>query len=63
MQNSFDLNSIRGTTLTLSTYVVSLMDMDILFKIGLMTIGIISGITTIVYNIKKINKLNDNEKR
>jgi len=32
-------------------------------KIGVMTIGIISGITTIVYNIQKIKKLKDNEKR
>jgi len=47
--------------LTFSTYWVSLMDIDILFKIGLMTVGIISGITTVIYNIKKIKNLN-NEK-
>jgi hypothetical protein len=61
MNNHWDIYSVRGTMLTFSTYWVSLMDIDMLFKIGLMTVGIISGITTVIYNIKKIKKLN-NEK-
>jgi hypothetical protein len=61
MNNHWDIYSVRGTMLTFSTYWVSLMDIDILFKIGLMTVGIISGITTVIYNIKKIKNLN-NEK-
>jgi hypothetical protein len=55
--------SIRGTLITFTTYLVSLMDIELMTKVGVMTIGIASGITTIVYNIKKIKKLNDNEKR
>jgi hypothetical protein len=61
MNNHWDIYSVRGTMLTFSTYWVSLMDIDMLFKIGLMTVGIISGITTVIYNIKKIKNLN-NEK-
>lgn len=61
MNNHWDIYSVRGTMLTFSTYWVSLMDIDMLFKISLMTVGIISGITTVIYNIKKIKKLN-NEK-
>jgi len=60
--NSYDMTSIRGTILTISTGFVSLMDIELMTKIGVMSIGIISGITTIVYNIKKIKKLKD-EKR
>ena len=56
------MNSIRGTILTIATSFVSLMDIELMTKIGVMGIGIISGITTIVYNIKKIKKLKD-EKR
>jgi uncharacterized membrane protein len=63
MNNSFDMYSIRGTLLTFTTYLVSLMDIELMIKLGVMGIGIASGITTIVYNIKKIKKLNDNEKR
>jgi hypothetical protein len=63
MNNSFDMYSIRGTLLTFTTYLVSLMDIELMTKLGVMGIGIASGITTIVYNIKKIKKLNDNEKR
>jgi len=61
MNNHWDIYSVRGTMLTFSTYWVSLMDIDMLFKISLMTVGIISGITTVIYNIKKIKNLN-NEK-
>jgi len=61
MNNHWDIYSVRGTMLTFSTYWVSLMDIDILFKIGLMTVGIISGITTVIYNIKKIKNLNNEE--
>jgi hypothetical protein len=39
------------------------MDIELMTKVGVMAIGIASGVTTIVYNIKKIKKLNDNEKR
>jgi len=60
--NSYDMTSIRGTILTIATSFVSLMDIELMTKIGVMGIGIISGITTIVYNIKKIKKLKD-EKR
>jgi hypothetical protein len=60
--NSYDMTSIRGTALTLLASVVSLLDIEQMTKIGVMSIGIISGITTIVYNIKKIKKLKD-EKR
>jgi len=61
MNNHWDIYSVRGTMLTFSTYWVSLMDIDMLFKISLMTVGIISGITTVIYNIKKIKKLNNEE--
>ena len=57
------MTSIRGTTLTILASAVSLFDIEQMTKIGVMTIGIISGITTIVYNIQKIKKLKDNEKR
>jgi len=60
--NSYDMTSIRGTILTIATSFVSLMDIELMTKIAVMGIGIISGITTIVYNIKKIKKLKD-EKR
>jgi hypothetical protein len=55
--------SIRGTLITFTTYLISLMDIELMTKVGVMGIGIASGVTTIVYNIKKIKKLNDNEKR
>jgi len=63
IHNNFDMYSIRGTLITFTTYLISLMDIELMTKIGVMTIGIASGITTIVYNIKKIKKFNDNEKR
>lgn len=63
IHNNYDMYSIRGTLITFTTYLVSLMDIELMTKLGVMGIGIASGITTIVYNIKKIKKLNDNEKR
>lgn len=63
IHNNYDMYSIRGTLITFTTYLVSLMDIELMTKIGVMGIGIASGITTIVYNIKKIKKFNDNEKR
>ena len=63
IHNNYDMYSIRGTLITFTTYLVSLMDIELMTKVGVMGIGIASGITTIVYNIKKIKKLNDNEKR
>ena len=63
IHNNYDMYSIRGTLLTFTTYLISLMDIELMTKLGVMGIGIASGITTIVYNIKKIKKLNDNEKR
>lgn len=57
------MTSIRGTILTGLAYVASMLDIEQMTKIGLMCIGIASGITTIVYNIQKIKKLKDNEKR
>ena len=63
IHNNYDMYSIRGTLLTFTTYLISLTDIELMTKLGVMGIGIASGITTIVYNIKKIKKLNDNEKR
>jgi len=63
IHNNYDMYSIRGTLITFTTYLISLMDIELMTKVGVMSIGIASGITTIVYNIKKIKKLNDNEKR
>lgn len=61
--SNYDMTSIRGTFLTILSGAVSLLDIEQITKIGVMSIGIISGITTIVYNIQKIKKLKDNEKR
>lgn len=61
--NNYDMTSIRGTALTILASAVSLLDIEQMTKIGVMGIGIISGVTTIVYNIQKIKKLKDNEKR
>jgi len=61
--SNYDMTSIRGTLLTILSGAVSLLDIEQMTKIGVMSIGIISGITTIVYNIQKIKKLKDNEKR
>lgn len=63
IHNNYDMYSIRGTLITFTTYLISLMDIELMTKVGVMAIGIASGVTTIVYNIKKIKKLNDNEKR
>lgn len=63
IHNNYDMYSIRGTLITFTTYLISLMDIELMTKVGVMGIGIASGVTTIVYNIKKIKKLNDNEKR
>lgn len=60
--SNYDMTSIRGTLLTILSGAISLLDIEQMTKIGVMSIGIISGITTIVYNIKKIKKLK-NEKR
>jgi len=57
------MTSIKGTALTALAYVASMLDIEQMTKIGLMGIGILSGVTTIVYNIQKIKKLKDNEKR
>jgi len=62
-QNNYDMTSIRGTALTALAYVASMLDIEQMTKIGLMGIGILSGVTTIVYNIQKIKKLKNNEKR
>jgi hypothetical protein len=56
------MTGIKGTLLTFSTYLVSLMDIDIMLKIGVMGVGIVSAISTIVYNIKKIKKLDDDKR-
>ena len=61
--SNYDMTSIRGTALTALAYVASMLDIEVWTKIGLMGIGIISGVTTIVYNIQKIKKLKDTEKR
>ena len=61
--SNIDMTSIRGTALTALAYVASMLDIEVWTKIGLMGIGIISGVTTIVYNIQKIKKLKNNEKR
>ena len=61
--SNYDMTSIRGTALTLLASAVSMLDIEAMTKIGLMCIGIASGVTTIIYNIQKIKKLKDNEKR
>lgn len=61
--SSYDMTSIRGTLLTIIASAVSLLEIEQMTKIGVMSIGIISGVTTIIYNIKKIKKLKDNEER
>jgi hypothetical protein len=60
--NNTDMTGIKGTLLTFTTYLVSLMDIDIMLKIGVMGVGIVSAISTIVYNIKKIKKLDDDKR-
>jgi hypothetical protein len=62
IHNNIDMTSVRGTALTAIAYIASLMEIEQMTKIGLMAIGIASGVTTIFYNIKKIKKLKD-EKR
>jgi len=62
-QSNYDMTSIRGTALTGLAYIASMLDIEQMTKIGLMGIGILSGVTTIVYNIQKIKKIKDNEKR
>jgi hypothetical protein len=61
--SSYDMTSIRGTLLTIIASAVSLLEIEQMTKIGVMSIGIISGVTTIIYNIKKIKKLKNNEER
>ena len=61
--SNYDMTSIRGTLLTILSGAISLLDIEQMTKIGVMSIGIISGITTIVYNIKKIKKFKEDEKR
>jgi len=56
LNHNYDMNSVRGTALTLLASVISMTDIEQMSKIMVMAIGIVSGITTIVYNIKKIKK-------
>ena len=63
MHNNLDSNSIGGTFFTLTTFLLSYFQIEQASKMGLMFISAAVGITTLIYNIKKIKKLNDNEKR
>lgn len=57
MHNNLDTNSIGGTFFTLTTFILSYFQLEEASKWGLMAISAAVGITTIIYNIKKINKL------
>jgi len=63
MHNNLDTNSIGGAIFSTTTFLLSLVQLDELAKIGLMLVSATVGITTIVYNIQKIKKLKDNEER
>lgn len=57
MSNNVDHNSIGGTFFTFCTFLLSEYQVDTMSKFGLWCISAAVGITTIIYNIKKINKL------
>lgn len=54
--NGLDSYSIGGFFLNYSLYVLSLMQFEQTTKICLMIISGLAGLTTIVYNIKKMQK-------
>lgn len=62
MHHNVDNASIGGTLFTFCTYMMTLMDIEASEKIVLLGLGFVSAITTIVLNIKKIKKLDNNEK-
>jgi hypothetical protein len=57
MSNNIDQNSIGGTFFTFCTLLLSEFQVDTMSKYGLWCISAAVGITTIIYNIKKIKKL------
>ena len=57
MNNNLDHNSIGGTFFTLCTFLLSEFQIDNMSRYGLWCISAGVGISTIIYNIKKIKKL------
>lgn len=57
MSNHLDHNSIGGTFFTFCTFILSEFQINNISKYGLWCISATVGITTIIYNIKKIKKL------
>lgn len=62
MHNNLDTNSIGGTFFTLTTFILSYFQLEQASRLGLMLISGAVGITTIIYNIKKIKKIDKDEK-
>jgi hypothetical protein len=57
MNNNLDHNSIGGSFFTFCTFILSEFQVDTMSRYGLWLISAGVGITTIIYNIKKIKKL------
>ena len=62
MHNNLDNNSIGGTFFTFTTFLLSYFQIENASRIGLMLISGAVGITTLIYNIKRIKKLDKDEK-
>lgn len=62
MHNNLDNNSIGGTFFTITTFLLSYFQIENASRIGLMLISGAVGITTLIYNIKRIKKLDKDEK-
>ena len=62
MHPNLDNNSIGGTFFTLSTFLLSYFQIETATRMGLMLISAGVGITTLIYNIKKIKNIDKNEK-
>lgn len=62
MHPNLDHNSIGGTFFTLTTFLLSYFQLENATRIGLMLISAGVGITTLIYNIKKIKNIDKNEK-
>ena len=61
MSNHLDHNSISGSILSVSAYILSISQINAVASVLFMAISGIASVTTIYYNIKKI-KEKDNEK-
>jgi len=57
MSSNLDQNSIGGTFFTFCTFILSHFQVDTMSKYGLWLISAGVGITTIIYNVKKIKKM------